>query len=201
MFGWIKRLFKKIFHADHSDHSRPIESKPIPNKPKIALVRGHKRSAPGALNIHGVSEYDYYSEILPQVFERTENTREFLRDGTTIEGAIQDAVNWGADIIIEFHCDAYNGSVNGSSTWIYDESQRAIASDLLVDWLNFSGKSNRGVKKGGRATTSTRAMYRNGVQGCLFEPFFGDNANDYVPPQVLQIFLIDWINEKQSAKA
>lgn len=199
MFNWIKRLFKKIFHADHSDYSKPVETKPIPNKPKIALVRGHKKAAPGATSIVGDSEYEYYEEVLPRVFGRTENTREFLRDGTDIEGAIQDAVDWGADIIIEFHYNAYDGSANGAEVWIYDESQRAIASELLVDWLNFSGKSNRGVKVGGRATTSTRAMYRNGVQGCLFEPFFGDSRSDYVEPEKLVEFLVGWINEKQAS--
>lgn len=198
MFSWIKRLIKRIFHGLKPVESEPVEQKPIPKMPKIALVRGHKKSAPGASAANGVSEYDYYGAVLPRVVERTENTREFLRDGTDIEGAIRNAADWGADIIIEFHFNAYNGKAAGAEAWIYNESQRAIASDLLVDWLNYSSKSNRGIKKGARATTSTRAMYQNGVPGCLFEPGFFDNPADYVEPQVMQRFLIKWINEKQN---
>lgn len=195
----LKRLWRAI--VEFFNKPTPIEPpKPLPDFPKIALVRGHKAKSQGAQAHNGISEYDYYAKILPRVVERTENTREFKRDGRNIRQTIQAAAEWDADIIIEFHFNFYNSSVNGAEILICHESQREIASDLLSAWLLYSNKSNRGVKtvrSNDDGYASTDEMIDNGVIGCLFEPFFGDSISDYVEPEEMTKFLVGWIKEQQ----
>jgi hypothetical protein len=168
--------------------------------PRIGFVRGHEAKAQGAQSNDGLSEYDYWGKVLPEVVRRTVETKEFLRNGTNIRGAIRNALGWKPDIIIELHFNAYNKSVNGAEVLICDNSQRQIANDLLGAWLVFSNKSNRGVKmksSGDAGYASVDEMRRGGVQGCLFEPFFGDNPNDYVEPEIMIEFLVEFVNEMQ----
>lgn len=196
-------MFKKLWQAiKRLFIQEPFEPKipePLPDMPKVALVRGHEWGKPGANSHNGMSEYDYYGTVLPRVVRETQNTQEFLRDGTNIRGAIRNAKEWGADIIIEFHFNAYNSKVAGAEALICSESQREIAKDLLASWLIFANKSNRGVKKidsGQAGYASVNEMIP--VRGCLFEPFFGDNPKDYVKPSIMVDFLKGWINEIQA---
>jgi len=197
MFKTVWRIIKSFFRKTPIVRTTPI---PLPDMPRIGFVRGHEAKAQGAQSNGGLSEYDYWGKVLPEVVRRTVETKEFLRNGTNIRGAIRNALGWKPDIIIELHFNAYNKSVNGAEVLICDNSQRQIANDLLGAWLVFSNKSNRGVKmksSGDAGYASVDEMRRGGVQGCLFEPFFGDNPNDYVEPEIMIEFLVEFVNEMQ----
>ena len=197
MFKRIWGIIKLFFRKTPIVRTTP---RPLPDMPRIGFVRGHEAKAQGAQSNDGLSEYDYWGKVLPEVVRRTVETKEFLRNGTNIRGAIRRALVWKPDIIIELHFNAYNTSVNGAEVLICDNSQRQIANDLLGAWLVFSNKSNRGVKmksRGDAGYASVDEMRRGGVQGCLFEPFFGDNPNDYVEPEIMVEFLVEFVNEMQ----
>ena len=197
MFKRIWGIIKLFFRKTPIVRTTP---RPLPDMPRIAFVRGHEAKAQGAQSNDGLSEYDYWGKVLPEVVRRTVETKEFLRNGTNIRGAIRRALVWKPDIIIELHFNAYNTSVNGAEVLICDSSQRQIANDLLGAWLVFSNKLNRGVKmksSGEAGYASVDEMRRGGVQGCLFEPFFGDNPNDYVEPEIMVEFLVEFVNDMQ----
>jgi len=197
MFKTVWRIIKSFFKKTPIVRTTP---RPLPDMPRIAFVRGHEAKAQGAQSNDGLSEYDYWGKVLPEVVRRTVETKEFLRNGTNIRGAIRRALVWKPDIIIELHFNAYNTSVNGAEVLICDSSQRQIANDLLGAWLVFSNKLNRGVKmksSGEAGYASVDEMRRGGVQGCLFEPFFGDNPNDYVEPETMVEFLVEFVNDMQ----
>ena len=200
MFSWICSLFEE-------EKAPPVERRPLPKKPmvndlKFALIRAHKVTSQGAMGACGLTEYDYYGEVLPRVVELSENTKEFSRSGKKIEDVIKEAVDWGADMIIEFGFSSSRGGFgDGAEAWIYGEPQRAMTLDLLVDWTVFSDKAiSGGVKVAeGYHMTATKLMHEHGVAGCLFKPFHGDNPEDYVTPYKLERFLRWWINAKQTS--
>ena len=197
MFKTVWRIIKSFFKKTPIVRTTP---RPLPDMPRIGFVRGHEAKAQGARMQNGLFEYGYWGKVLPEVVRRTTKTKEFLRDGTTIRGAIRRALGWKPDILIEFHGNGYDTFVNGAEVLICDNSQRQIANDLLGAWLIFSNKSNRGVKmksRGDAGYASVDEMRRGGVQGCLFEPFFGDNPNDYVEPEIMIEFLVEFVNEMQ----
>ena len=200
------KLIKAIWawFRSNADQDKPSQPLPpvIPRKGlKIGLIVGHEMSARGAWNYNKTEqEYDYFKEVLSQVASRTESTAMFLRDGTSIRGAIDKAASWGADIIIEFHWNAYNGQVQGSEALSFSVSNE-LAREFLVAWCNETGLTNRGVKQRTAKQagyTSVQRIHDRVRQGFLWEAFFGD-AKGFQDKETVIDFLVKWIKQKQGA--
>lgn len=197
-------MLKRFFRWLCPPSKAPAPLPPIiPRKGlKIAFVVGHEMSAKGAWNYDKTEqEYDFFKDVLSQVVSRTESTAMFLRDGTSIRGAIDKAAAWGADIIIECHWNAFNGIVQGSEALSFSASNE-LAREFLVAWCNDTGLFNRGVKKRTAKQagyTSVQRIHDRVRQGFLWEAFFGDEPKGFQNREVVINFLIKWVNEKQGA--
>jgi hypothetical protein len=195
---WLRAFFN-IFKKPEPT---PVVHKPLdPNKKfkKIALVVGHEAAAAGAKNVKGNQEYFYFRAICEKL-ERdfSGSVKMFLRDGRTISQTINAAANWGAEIVIECHYNAFNGTAQGAEILIAKGAKRTIATDFLAQWCELADLKNRGVKEvtlaqaGGR---SVETMSFHKVEGGLMEFFFGDTPTDYRSPEMVYDFLKNWIKQ------
>lgn len=200
------RFLKAIFDWFRSnvDEKDPAPLPPVvPQKGlKIGLVVGHDMSAKGAWNYNKTEqEYDFFKDVLSQVVSQTENTAMFLRDGTSIRGAIDKAASWSADVIIEFHWNAFNGKAQGSEALSFSASNE-LAREFLVQWCTETGLANRGVKKRTARQagyTSVQRIHERVRQGFLWEAFFGDEPKGFQEREIVIDFLVRWIKQKQGA--
>lgn len=153
---------------------------------RVALVVGHSDDEQGAKNVFGVSEYDYWNEFTFDMSDSFSNKKveykKFIRPfkgSKGIEKAYKNADKWGADAIIEFHFNSYNGVANGCETLCsHDRNDIEFASTIQRYMVEALGNIDRGVKKktkrerGGRSTSGFVGA------NCLIEPFFGDVTRD-----------------------
>jgi hypothetical protein len=196
---WLRAIWNKI---SSKKEPTPVAHKPVDSSKKfkrIALVVGHEATAAGARNVKGNQEYFYFRAICEKL-ERDfpSHIKMFLRDGRTISQTINAAANWGAEIIIECHYNAFNGTAQGAEILIAKGARRTIATEFLAQWCEFADLKNRGVKEvtlaqaGGR---SVETMNFHKVEGGLVEFFFGDTPTDYRSPEMVYDFLKNWIKQ------
>lgn len=151
-----------------------------------ALVIGHKKLSPGAMNkAQGLTEFDFNDDLAKRI------------EGYVNEAVIQRVYRrtWGelpADIntvdpgfIVSLHCNAFNTEASGTEVLYYHRSQngKKIAEILhhrLVEYLKLK---DRGIKpktaedRGGYLLCYTKAP-------CIIaEPFFIDNDSDLARAQ------------------
>jgi len=155
---------------------------------KIAIVIGHKKSSPGAVNEnYDVSEHQFNTNLAYSI------GRELLKDpGTLAEnivivhrktnyknlpGEINDLE---PDLIVSLHCNAFNKSANGCEMLYYHKSTKGkevarIFQNHIVQRLD---NKDRGIKPktaedlGGYLLRYTKAC-------CIIaEPFFIDNDDE-----------------------
>jgi len=148
-----------------------------------ALVIGHKKDSPGAMNKkHNIGEFEFNERLAPMIESRVKNTRvqRVYRRAYAQLPADINALN--PAFVVSLHCNANDGTASGSEVLYYHKSLKgmeiaAIMLGYLVSHLKFP---NRGIKpktseeKGGYLLRYTSAP-------CIIaEPFFIDNDSDLV---------------------
>lgn len=70
-------------------------------------------------------------------------------ESSSINGRVKKANDWGADIFISIHCDAYDKTAHGTGTLVYSKNSEAakIAKRVQSAIINQIGTVNRGVKE------------------------------------------------------
>lgn len=149
---------------------------------KCALVIGHKKSSPGALNANaGVTEFAFNDRLSFDVDEKETDTviqRVYRRTYKTLPDDINE---YNPDFIISLHCNAFNREASGTEVLYYHKSKKGkafaeILQELLIGAL---GLKSRGIKP---RTVEDRGGYllRHTNAPCLIaEPFFIDNDSDF----------------------
>jgi N-acetylmuramoyl-L-alanine amidase len=195
----MKRFFNWLRNRCKPTQSVPRVKDPNRKIKKVALVVGHHAQAAGARGVMGIQEYFYFRSVFERLERKlTPKVKMFLRDGRTITQTINAAANWGADVIIEGHFDAFNGSARGATVFIAAGTQSPLMESFLSEWTTYANTANRGVRaiptsqNGG---TSANAIHRNGCDGGLVEFFFGDNSGDYKNQELVYDFLHQWIEK------
>lgn len=161
---------------------------------KCALVIGHKKNSPGAVNkASGLSEFQFNDALASEIEAKVQNVdvqRVYRRTYQTLPGDINLLE---PDFIICLHCNAYNESASGTEVLFYHRSSKGkktaqILQDKLLAALTLN---DRGIKpktsedRGGTVLRYTKAP-------CLIaEPFFIDNNNDLATAQNSRTKLID----------
>lgn len=165
---------------------------------KLALVVGHEARAKGAKAVSGIHEYDFFRMVASQVKDRLKDSHvdveEFLRDGRGIRGTIRAAKQWGADVCIELHYNSFNKTAAGSEALVVEKNNK-LAKDCNDEWCKQQGINNRGLKivmQGQNGFASVDEIKNSGMRGFLWEPFFGDNKDDYRNPAQVSDFLSEW---------
>jgi N-acetylmuramoyl-L-alanine amidase len=151
-----------------------------------ALVIGHKKSSPGAVNpTTGLTEFDFNDDLARRIETKVKFAniqRVYRRTYNELPGDINGL---NPDFTLSLHCNAYNRSVSGTEVLYYYKSRlgREIAGVILEHLVMHLDLPNRGIK--GR-TVEDRGGYllRYTNAPCVIaEPFFIDNDSDLARAQ------------------
>jgi len=161
---------------------KDLEALTLPKKRRLcALVIGHKRSSPGAVNPStGLSEFDFNDELsrlVEREVQEAEVERVYRR---TYETLPSDLNALGPDFIVSLHCNAFDTKASGTEVLYYHRSLRGqkLAEILLKHLVAHLRLPNRGLKP---CTAEDRGGYllRYTKAPCVIaEPFFIDNDQD-----------------------
>ncbi|QHQ34745.1 N-acetylmuramoyl-L-alanine amidase [Algicella marina] len=158
---------------------------------KLAIIIGHNSVRQGANGTAPISqsEFNFNSEVAEimdaeatlygidaKIFRRRNRTS----TRAEIEEVYGRSDDWGADLSVELHFNAFNGTVRGTET-LCGPSQASLQAATsihmeLLDLYDRTVSEDRGLKpyrpgmRGGLSLISGRAP------AVLVEPFFGDNA-------------------------
>ncbi|RLB02402.1 MAG: hypothetical protein DRG83_08590 [Deltaproteobacteria bacterium] len=158
------------------------EEKKVPEKKKLcALVIGHKKKSPGAVNekLH-LTEFDFNEDLALKIEKKVrlaEVQRVYRRTYSELPGDI-NALN--PDFIVSLHCNAFNKRASGTEVLYYHKSAKSekMAKIVLKHLVDFLKLPNRGIKP---KTAEDRGGYllRYTNAPCVIaEPFFIDNNDD-----------------------
>lgn len=150
-------------------------------KKLCALVIGHKKNSPGAINENaGLNEFDFNEDLAIRVEKKIQSTniqRVYRRTYNELPGDI-NLLN--PKFVVSLHCNAYDGSASGTEVLYYHRSEtgKRIAQVLQRYLLEFLGLRDRGIRA---RTTEDRGGYLlhyTNAPCIIAEPFFIDNNQD-----------------------
>ncbi len=151
-----------------------------------ALVIGHKKTSPGAVNeASNLTEFDF-NDNLARLIERKVSKTDIQRIYRRTYKSLPNDINeLGPDFIVSLHCNAFNKTTSGTEVLFYHKSSRgrATAEILLGHLTNHLRLPNRGIKP---RTVEDRGGYllRYTNPPCVIaEPFFIDNDTDLARAQ------------------
>jgi len=182
----IQRLAEKgiVSLAEIQEHLSEMEGEQEIEPPKklCALVIGHKKRSPGAMNAKAnVSEFDFNEDLALRI-ERKVNKAEVQRIyRRTWEELPGDINQLNPDFVVSLHCNAFNEKASGTEVLYYYKSQRGkkIAEVLQKYLVAYLELPDRGIKP---KTSEDRGGYllRYTNAPCVItEPFFIDNDDDF----------------------
>lgn len=168
---------------------KPEEPRQTRNLVKLGVVVGHEKIAPGAQfcePYRGTYEYDYNTEIAKLMHEYAHSLgvdlEVIFRDGAGIGGAYKKLRASDCSIVIELHCNAYDGSAYGTETLCSsndeDKHLAAAVQNAMCALFGRSGKGDRGVKITDSGRGAESCVSFPGRANCLVEPAFCDNKQD-----------------------
>lgn len=157
-------------------------------KKRIALIVGHTAESPGASNVDGTTEFSFNDAQCKLTAERLIQAgfEPIIVYRDTYSGLPHKINALDPDLVISFHCNAFNRHASGSEVLHYESSSRGVAfAELLQErtvWL--LGLPDRGLKgvnvaHAGRAGDRGGLLVRYTYAPCvIWEPFFIDNDYD-----------------------
>jgi N-acetylmuramoyl-L-alanine amidase len=166
----------------------PVETKPIVtpinDKKKVALVPGHEPKDEGAYSETLKSgEWSWNLDLVKKI--KAELVKlgydVFICDNSVSVADVANQVNnFDADLSIEFHFNAANGTAKGNETLYTDRNKysKELAEAVQKAVFGVFQTSDRGLKylvEGDRGFWNLDLIE---APCCLVEPFFGDNVND-----------------------
>lgn len=157
---------------------------------KIFLDPGHNHAGgdTGATG-NGLKEQDVtftIAEALRPLLEGYGHTVTMSRNALTDSVGATEAISireralmaneWGADLFISIHCNAYNGLARGTETLVYGIESPALVMAQRVQnaIVSAMGTVNRGVK----ARPDVGVLWRTNMPAFLVETAFIDNPSD-----------------------
>lgn len=151
-----------------------------------ALVIGHKKTSPGAVNAAlGLTEFAFNDDLARRIHQKTKSVKVQLFYRRTLETLPGDLNEIGPDFIVSLHCNAFNQRASGSEVLYYHQSPtgKRLAEILQQRLCACLGLPDRGIKP---KTSEDRGGYllRYSKAPCLIaEPFFIDNDLDLATAQ------------------
>ena len=161
---------------------------------KIALVVGHRASAPGAYGNAGLPEWHFWNAAVAEVMARSEGLPVSLKvfhrkeHGTGYTQRMKELHReidaWGADISVSLHFNASsNGAANGHEVLYCSSSKGGLRYAALMNDIftkNLPNK-NRGIKPKSKGDRGGGFLCRGRSYCILIEPFFASHQSEYVP--------------------
>jgi len=148
----------------------------------VALVIGHKEDSPGACHRGGVCEFDFNVRLVYQVAEllRETSIKTHVVYRDTYKGLPEKINAIEPDLIIEFHCNAFNGDTSGTEVLYWHNSDRGkfFAGLLQRRLIGALGLIDRGIKAIDRDERGGYLLKHTKAPCVIAEPFFIDNSAD-----------------------
>ncbi len=150
-----------------------------------ALVIGHKKSSPGAVNqTSGVTEFSFNEKLAMDIEHKFAENNEIIIQRIyrrTYQALPEDINALAPDFIISLHCNAFNTKATGTEVLYYHRSKigKKMADILNTEINRVLGLKDRGIKS---KSSEDRGGYllRHTIAPCVIvEPFFIDNDNDF----------------------
>lgn len=149
---------------------------------KVALVVGHRKGSPGAVNKStGISEFAFNKDLA----EFIKTTVQFC----DVEVVYRDSYlglpskinELKPDFIISLHCNAYNTSASGTETLYHHNSSESkrLAEILQGRMVACLGLPDRGIKARGVEDRGGYLLKNTNAPCVIAEPFFIDNDEDF----------------------
>jgi len=151
-----------------------------------ALVIGHKKKSPGAINANkDITEFDFNEDLALRVERKVEKSQVQRVYRRTYKQLPDDINELDPDFIVSLHCNAFDTKVSGTEVLYYHKSEngKKMAEILLLYLVDHLELPNRGIKP---KTAEERGGYllRYTKAPCVIaEPFFIDNDDDLVRAQ------------------
>jgi N-acetylmuramoyl-L-alanine amidase len=156
---------------------------------KLAIIVGHLKVAKGARAVAPLSCYEYdYNDVVAELMYKHAKDRGidcyvYRKDGTTAEYVGQLIDKWNADLCIELHFNAANGSARGTEVLVDEDPGEsfhyaAVIQKQLCELFSRDKRGNRGVKVVEAGDRGHRNLKTVKCVSCLVEPAFGDNEDD-----------------------
>ena len=156
-------------------------------KPRCALVVGHRESSQGAVSVGGVSEWEFNRLMAESIATAVSDVdivvvyRDDRGDGedyNRLPGKI-NALN--PDFVVSMHFNSVDFVATGSEVLHYPGSTdgRRLAQLLLREFVDALGLPNRGLKPRGRNERGGTLLAGTSAPCVLGEPFFGSNRRDW----------------------
>ncbi len=181
----VKSLSEKGIISLDDLKSVPVKEKPYEKetmkKRLCALVIGHKKYSPGAVNEKlGITEFDFNDDLAVLIEKKVRLTnvqRIYRRTYRELPGDINALA---PDFVVSLHCNAFNKKASGTEVLYYYRSAQGkkMAEVILRHLVDFLELPNRGIKP---KTAEDRGGYllRYTSAPCVIaEPFFIDNDKD-----------------------
>jgi N-acetylmuramoyl-L-alanine amidase len=191
--GWLNRVDKKenyintyltnnsIYNIENSINK---EKEKNMNKKRICLIIGHGGNDCGAVNNNTKdTELGYNTDLVHKLKEVLDKKNYIVDVYNRGYGKVENVGYLNRlkyDILISFHCNAYDGKATGTEVlyWHSSKKGKVLAQDILNEVINSLNLHNRGLKP---INIGDRGAYllgkTNGIT-VLIEPFFIDNDND-----------------------
>ncbi len=182
----VRTLLKKgilTLEDIKGEHAEPVPEVKIPEEDRklCALVIGHKKRSPGAVNVNSsISEFEFNEDLALRIEKKvrtTEVQRIYRRTYRELPGDINSL---DPDFVVSLHCNAFNKKASGTEILYYHKSTRGkrMAEIILRHLVGCLKLPSRGIKP---KTAEDRGGYllRYTNAPCVIaEPFFIDNDND-----------------------
>ena len=155
------------------------------DKPRIALIVGHRESAQGAKSVDGTTEWDFNRELAEDIKAQVEEAEVVIVYRGDYEGAYADLPAKVNELepkaAVAMHFNAFNGRATGTEVLHYPGSTGGIqlAEVLLAEFLEALNLFNRGTKPRGRDGRGGTLLAGTAMPCVICEPFFGDNSHDW----------------------
>lgn len=146
-----------------------------------ALVVGHKKKTPGAVNANkNITEFDFNEDLALRIEKKVEKSQVQRIYRRTYKQLPDDINEFTSDFTISLHCNAFDTNVSGTEVLYYHRSQKGkkMAEILLAHLVDHLKLAKRGIKP---KTSEDRGGYllRYTKTPCVIaEPFFIDNDDD-----------------------
>lgn len=151
---------------------------------KVCLVIGHTERSPGCMSQSGdLSEFQVNEFLAQKVFARLEavpNIDARLVYRTTYSRVIGAINDLNPDLIISFHCNAFNGLASGSEVLHASSSLDGLRFAKVLSYYLSQAVSlrNRGANSRPRLSRGGKLLYGTKAPCVIAEPFFLDNPKD-----------------------
>lgn len=191
--------FNKLIESAVIAPSSPVTTSGIKN---VAIIIGHGAGDSGATG-QGTSEFVYNSKVAAIIEgskDHGKNIKLFWRDSRGISGVNGDVKKYQDDLSIELHLNSYNGTAKGCEvlTLAGDTASIKIAQSFADSFCKEFDRVKRNIDGVKELASSDRGHYsllavNDPPPSILVEPFFIDNKDEWIAPDIYAAFIIKWL--------